>query len=161
MAKPKSHKDSSRKVREYTSLIPTTLEAITRFHEQPNALVLLTPPPLIVKIISDQRISNTEGTVEFTLWFGPVPVRWLARHEPGPIPTSFIDRMLAGPLDEWEHQHIFRPVEGGVELVDKLTFAHKPGWRGWVSRVMFDGPALAFLFWYRHWRTKRGCRQMA
>jgi ligand-binding SRPBCC domain-containing protein len=145
---------------QYSSLIPTTLETIMRFHETPDALIMLTPPPLIVKILSDQRVSNTEGTVDFILWFGPIPVRWLARHEAGPIPTSFIDRMIVGPMAYWEHQHIFRQVAGGVELVDQLTFAHKSGWRGWLTPLLFDGLSLRFLFWYRHWRTKHECRKM-
>jgi ligand-binding SRPBCC domain-containing protein len=161
------HRSSSPKEFHRTSFIPTTLETILRFHEKPNALMLLTPPPLLVRIISDQRMSNTQGTVDFILWFGPLPVRWKARHEPGPIPTSFIDRMIIGPLAAWEHQHIFRAVEAridgrieaGVELTDKITFSHKHGWQGWLTRVLFDGPALAFLFWYRHWRTKRACRE--
>lgn len=145
---------------QYNSLIPTSLEAIIRFHEKPNALKLLTPPPLIVQVVNDNRLSDTEGTVDFVLWFGPIPVRWLANHEPGPTATSFIDRMLAGPLATWEHQHIFCEVAGGVELLDRITFSHKRGWRGWLTRLLFDGLALNFLFWYRHRRTRRECRKL-
>ena len=148
------------KTHEFRSLIPTTLEIITRFHEKQAALSMLTPPSLIVKIVNDQRVSLTEGSVDFILWFGPVPVRWLARHEPGPTPTSFIDRMIIGPMAEWEHQHIFRAVADSVELIDRVTLIHKPGWPGWISRLAFDGLALRFLFWYRHWRTERECRKM-
>jgi ligand-binding SRPBCC domain-containing protein len=157
---PTNHVSGPQKVFQHKSVIPTSLETIIRFHEQPNALKLLTPPPLIVQVVKDERLSNTQGTVDFVLWFGPVPVRWLARHEPGPIATSFIDRMLVGPLAAWEHQHLFRAVEGGVELLDRITFAHKRGWRGWLTRLIFDGVALKFLFSYRHWRTKRECRKM-
>ena len=142
------------------TFIPVTLETISRFHAQANALTLLTPPPLIVQLLRDQRTSNTTGSVDFVLWFGPFPIRWLARHEPGPVATSFIDRMLIGPMAEWEHQHIFHAVAGSVELIDKLTYLHKPGWRGWITRIMFDGPALRLLFWYRHWRTQHECRKL-
>ena len=85
---------TARKVFTYRSFIPTSLEIITQFHEERDALKKLTPPPLIVQPLSDERVSNTEGKVDFVLWFGPIPVRWIARHEPGPIPTSFIDRMV-------------------------------------------------------------------
>lgn len=144
----------------YVSVIPTTLSTIVHFHESVDALRKLTPPPLIVQIISDQRLSLTEGTVDFRLWFGPVPVRWLARHEPGPNVTSFIDRMIVGPLAEWEHLHNFQEVAGGVELRDQLTFVHKSGWRGLLTRLLFDGLSLRFLFWYRHWRTRHYCREL-
>src|SRR5687768_14346335 len=88
---------------ESSTLIATTLETILQFHDEPDALKKLTPPPLIVQIKDDRRQSLTQGSVDFVLWFGPIPVRWLARHEPGPlvtsyIATSFIDRMIDGPL---------------------------------------------------------------
>ncbi len=126
-----------------------------RFHDAPNALRVLTPPPLIVQMVRESRESLTQGEVVFRLWFGPLPVLWHARHEPGSIPTSFIDRMLAGPMASWQHEHRFRAVDQGVELTDEITFAHKPGWRGVFTRLVFDGLPLRFLFWYRHWRTRR------
>src|SRR5688572_9942755 len=109
---------------QYSSVIPTTLATIVGFHERADALRKLTPPPLIVQVIDDQRTTMTEGTLDFRLRFGPIPVRWHTRHEPGPIATSFIDRMIVGPMAEWEHQHIFREVAGGVELRDQVTFVH-------------------------------------
>ena len=145
---------------EFRSLIPTTLETIWRFHEQQAALNMLTPPPLIVNIVNDQRTSLTEGFVDFVLWFGPVPVRWLACHEPGPTPISFIDRMIDGPMAAWEHQHIFREVADSIELIDRVTLTHKAGWRGWISRLIFGGLALRILFWYRHRRTEHECRKL-
>src|SRR3954452_23497357 len=111
-----SNRSSPGKVFEAISLIESSMETIIRFHEMPNALILLTPPPLIVTITSDQRVSNREGAVDFVLWFGPLPVRWLARHEAGPLPTSFIDRMMIGPMAAWQHQHIFYEAAAGVAL---------------------------------------------
>jgi ligand-binding SRPBCC domain-containing protein len=139
---------------EHNSVIPTTLAALLAFHTDRQALTRLTPPPLFVKIRRDDRVSLTEGEVDFVLWFGPVPIRWLARHEPGPTPTSFTDRMIQGPLALWVHQHLFRAVPGGVELTDRITFAHPAGWRGLLTRIFFDGLSLRILFLYRHWRTQ-------
>lgn len=140
---------------ERRSIFPATLEALWNFHNDPRALAQLTPPPLVVQIVRDARRSLTEGEVEFILWFGPLPVRWLARHEPGPTDTSFVDRMIRGPMAEWVHQHIFRETGSGVELTDRVTFAHHAGWRGLLTRLMFDGLPLRILFAYRHWRTRR------
>ena len=155
-----TNQKNSRKVFQYSTKIAADLATVTHFHEKADALNILTPPPLIVKINNDQRVSLTKGSVDFTLWFGPIPVRWLARHEPGPNANSFIDRMMQGPMAYWEHQHVFRKSGIGVELIDKLTFQHHDGWRGWITRLAFDGFALRFLFWYRHWRTERECRKM-
>ncbi|NWF68849.1 MAG: hypothetical protein HXY40_07175 [Chloroflexi bacterium] len=144
----------SARVFEQRSLIRTTLAEITAFHEDNGVLKTLTPPPIFMRVRRDTRTSLRDGEIDFTLWMGPIPVRWLARHEPGPTAHSFADRMIAGPLQSWLHQHIFRPVEGGVELVDRITLIHKPGWRGLLTRLAFDGLALRFLFFYRHLRTR-------
>lgn len=142
------------KVFEWRSVVPTTLDKMVGFHNDPRALRTLTPPPMIMQVLRDDRTALTEGEIEFRLWFGPVPVRWLARHEPGPIESSFIDRMIDGPMAYWEHQHIFREVSGGVELLDHITLAHKPGLAGVFSRLIFDGLPLRILFIYRHLRTR-------
>lgn len=151
---------SSAKIFEHRSVISAPLEQVVAFHEDPQALSRLTPPPplMFMQVLRDDRTGLTAGELEFRLWFGPIPVRWLARHEPGPIPTSFIDRMIAGPMAYWEHQHIMREVAGGVELVDHITLAHKAGISGLLTRLIFDGLPLRLLFMYRHWRTKRALR---
>ncbi|MCC7209878.1 MAG: SRPBCC family protein [Anaerolineae bacterium] len=140
---------------ERRSVFRGSVEDLTRFHDAADALRVLTPPPLFVQMVRDGRISLTQGEVIFRLWLGPLPVTWVARHEPGSTPTSFIDRMIAGPMASWEHEHRFRAVQGGVELTDRIRYAHKPGLPGLFSRLMFDGLPLRFLFWYRHLRTRR------
>jgi hypothetical protein len=139
-------------------VIPTTLERLTAFHNDPRALRRLTPPPIIMQCLKDTRTSLTDGELTFRLWFGPLPVRWTARHEPGPTPTAFIDRMIDGPMAAWEHQHIFREVPGGVELLDHITYEHKPGLAGALSRLLFGSMPLRCLFIYRHLRTRLGTR---
>ncbi len=146
---------STEKAFEYHSVIRTTMDAIQQFHADPRALSLLTPPPLFVQIVRDDRLSLTEGELEFKLWFGPLPVRWLARHEPGSTSTSFVDRMIEGPMALWVHEHTFRPIKDGVELSDCVTLQHPPGWSGVLTRLIFDGLPLRLLFAYRHWCTKR------
>lgn len=140
---------------EKSTLMKTSLQKMIAFHQEPSALATLTPPPIFVRLRRDDRTTFDEGELEFTLWFGPLPIRWLARHESGPIPTSsFADRMIEGPLAYWRHDHIFEEVPEGVILRDCVTLAHKPGLTGLISWLMFDGLALRLLFMYRHLRTR-------
>jgi len=143
---------------EKTSLIKTTLPAIIAFHEDARALSRLTPPPVFVQIQRDARQSLTQGEVDFTLWFGLLPVRWTARHEPGSSEHSFIDRQVRGPMDYWEHEHSFKPREGGVELRDHLRYRHGTGLWGLFTRVAFCRTLLHLLFSYRHLRTRLALR---
>lgn len=140
---------------EKTCMLLATLDAVLRFHEDPRTLARLTPPPIIMRLKRDDRRSLTQGEIEFTLWFGLIPIRWLARHEPGPTPHSFADSQVKGPLAYWRHEHIFNEVADGVKLTDRITLAHQRGPLGLFTRLAFDGLPLRILFAYRHWRTRR------
>jgi ligand-binding SRPBCC domain-containing protein len=143
----------------HRSVIAATMRQMIAFHEHPNALRKLTPPPIFVQVHRDTRTSLTEGEVELTLWFGPIPAHWVARHEPGPTETSFADRQIRGPLESWRHEHIFREVESGVELTDRVTYEHRRrGWWGVFTRLFFNRVMLRMLFIFRHWRTWRNIR---
>lgn len=139
---------------EHSTVFPnTTLDAMIAFHNAPDVFAKLTPPPIFAQIHRRDLNSLTDGEMEFTLWMGPIPIRWLAQHEPGPTEHSFQDRMMRGPVAYWLHRHIFEETEGGVRLIDRITIAHKPGLPGLLTRLMFDGLPLRILFIYRHWRT--------
>jgi ligand-binding SRPBCC domain-containing protein len=139
---------------EKRTVINTTLDKMMAFHEAPDAFSQLVPPPIIVQVIRDDRTSLQEGEIEFNMWFGPIPVRWVAVHENLPEGTGFADRLLKGPMQYWHHRHIFEETPQGVALIDRVTIAHKPGIKGILTRLMFDGIPLRFLFFYRHLRTK-------
>lgn len=145
---------ASAHVYEKRSLMKTTLQKMRSFHEDPQALSRLSPPPIFMQVKDDQRTSLTEGDIFFVLWMGPIPIRWHAQHQAGPTPDSFADEMISGPLEYWRHEHIFTEKPGGVELCDRITLAHKPGLQGLLTRLMFDGLPLRFLFFYRHMRTR-------
>ncbi len=143
---------------EKTSTLPGTLDAVLRFHQDPRALARLTPPPIIMQLHRDDRRSLTEGDIEFSLWFGPIPIRWIARHEPGPTAHSFADSQIKGPLAYWRHEHLFSEADDGVQLTDRITLAHRNGLLGLLTRLTFDGLPLRVLFAYRHWRTRRALK---
>jgi ligand-binding SRPBCC domain-containing protein len=140
----------------HRSVIPTTVDALWAFHDEPRVLYTLTPPPIFIRVLRDDRDSLTSGEIEFQLWFGPFPAYWLARHEPGPTSTSFVDRMLVGPAAVWVHEHIMQPTDGGAELIDRITIAHRAsGFWAVFTRLFFGRLPLRVLFTYRHWRTRR------
>lgn len=140
---------------EKTSVMNTTVEKLSAFHEQPDAFNKLNMPPIIIRMQEDNRTSMTNGDLRFTMWLGPVPFTWHVEHQEGPTENSFADMQLSGPMGYWRHEHIYEPTEGGARLIDRVTLAHKPGLMGLFTRLMFDGVPLQILFFYRHWRTRR------
>ena len=131
--------------------------AVAEFHGDARVLKQLMPPPLLVRVHQAGRLE--EGAVaDFTMWFGPIPVRWRALHfdvdEQG-----FTDTQIRGPLRQWRHTHRFIPLdEYHTRVHDRVTYEHPAGARGWLSRLLFNGASLTFLFAYRRYVTRRALR---
>ena len=127
--------------------------AVADFHRRPLALAGITPPPIVVRLRRAPRALVQGADVEFTIWLGPLPVRWLARIEES-SPTGFVDRQIDGPFRRWRHRHQFVPVDDATtEVVDEVEAALSchPLW-GPVGLAMWLG--LPLVFAYRQRRTR-------
>ena len=62
---------------DYKFTVQASLQAVRDFHGDTSALKRLTPPPTIVQLHDIEPLA--EGSIsKFTLWFGPLPLRWVA-----------------------------------------------------------------------------------
>ncbi|MQC24812.1 MAG: hypothetical protein DWG81_02565 [Chloroflexi bacterium] len=139
---------------DYAFTVRASLAAVADFHHDARALKLLSPPPIVAQLHLVEPMAN--GSIaEFTLWFGPLPVRWRAVHSNVVPQRGFTDTQARGPLRAWQHTHTFDEVSGGVRVHEHVEYEHDSGWRGVLSRLLFNAPALGFLFWYRGWATRR------
>ena len=130
------------------------LEAVAGFHSRSASMAAITPPPIVVRVHHAPEIQRDGDTMDFTMWMGPLPVRWLAHIENVSI-TGFTDRQMHGPFGQWVHCHSFVQVdERTTDVLDEVTVelrAH-PLW-GPVGLGMWL--TLPLLFAYRAWKTKR------
>jgi ligand-binding SRPBCC domain-containing protein len=140
---------------------PTSLELANRRDGFPgSALKRLTPPPTFVQLHSIEPLS--EGSVSrFTLWVGPLPLRWKAVHR-GVTDRGFTDVQAEGPARKCEHTHSFVPLDDATtEIREHIEFEHKTGFWGVVNRILFSKPNLYLMFTYRmlvtRWFLSRGC----
>jgi len=134
--------------------VRATLAQVAEFHAQSRSIGAITPPPVIVQIHRAPPHLSEGDEMEFTLWLGPLPLRWLARIE-DVSPSGFVDRQLRGPFAEWRHHHSYTPLpDGWTEVLDEITAAPQghPLW-GLVGRLMWLN--LPILFAYRGWKTRR------
>jgi ligand-binding SRPBCC domain-containing protein len=130
------------------------LTKVADFHKDARALRVLTPLPVIVQFHLVQPMR--EGSVvDFSLWFGPLPVRWVAVYHDIDPQVGFTDSMMRGPFESWVHKHRFEAVDANrtqiFDTVEALPGPH-PFW-GLISKLMWVN--LPFLFAYRSWRTRR------
>ncbi|RIK43227.1 MAG: hypothetical protein DCC55_06360 [Chloroflexi bacterium] len=117
-------------------------------------MAAITPPPILVQVHRAPARLGEGDEMEFTLWLGPLPLRWLARIEQV-TPVSFVDRLVRGPFACWLHHHTFIPKKDGTtHVVDmvKVQFSHNLFWK-LIGVAMWSGMPL--LFAYRSWRTRR------
>lgn len=134
--------------------VAAPLARVAEFHRRSASLAAITPPPIVVQVQRAPQLLEAGDELEFTLWFGPLPVRWLARIE-ALSAGGFSDRQVRGPFAGWMHRHSFLAVdENTTRVVDEISLklrAH-PGW-GALGLGMWLG--LPLLFAFRAWKTRK------
>ncbi len=138
---------------EYSFTVKAPLAAVTEFHADTSALKTLNPPGVIVQL---HRVDPmTEGSIsEFTLWMGPIPIRWRAVHS-DVGPHGFMDTQERGPLKFWRHTHRFRALDANTtQIYEQIEYEYFHGWRGLFPRIMFGRLGLLALFTYRKFATR-------
>jgi ligand-binding SRPBCC domain-containing protein len=145
---------------DYSFTVDAPLTAVSAFHHDTRVLKMLTPPPIFVQVHQFEPLG--EGSrAEFTMWFGPFPVRWVAIHS-DVSQNGFTDTQQRGPLKSWQHTHRFTAVAPTVTRVhEHIEYEHDRGLRGLVSRLLFAKPGLYFLFTARKLITRRRLRRQA
>jgi ligand-binding SRPBCC domain-containing protein len=135
--------------------VAAPLAEVAAFHHETAVLKQLTPPPIFVQLHEAQPLAD--GSISrFTMWFGPLPIRWVAVHSAVDPGRGFVDTQVRGPLKSWRHQHSFEAGENGQTVLrERVAYEHRPGLAGVFSRVLFNRPALRLLFAYRKWVTRR------
>jgi ligand-binding SRPBCC domain-containing protein len=56
-------------------------------------------------------------------------------------PTRFVDEQLRGPFKVFRHEHRFRPIAAGTEMLDDISFVAPLGALGWIVE-------RSLLSWY-------------
>lgn len=139
---------------EHRFRVQAPLDAVADFHSSAASLKAITPPPFIMRVHRAPQQLGEGDTMDFTMYAGPVPVRWVARIED--VSTAgFTDRQLRGPFAHWQHRHNFIAVdESTTEVYDVVDAELKrhPVW-GPLGASMWAG--LPALFAYRARQTQQ------
>lgn len=134
--------------------VQAPVQAVADFHSYPDAMAAITPPPIFVQVHhAPPRVAEGQQ-MDFTMWLGPLPLRWQARFE-DVTPTSFVDRMMQGPMRTWRHCHSFVAVDAETtDVVDEVEV--EPRWHPvWGPVGLGMALNLPVLFAYRQWQTRR------
>ena len=120
--------------------LPISVPEAWSFFSDPRNLPRITPPSLGLEVTSDLPGKMYPGMI-VTYRVRPipgVPVDWVTEITHVREPSLFVDEQRFGPYRFWHHEHHFREVEGGVEMVDLVLYALP---LGGIGRV-FGGPLV-------------------
>jgi len=139
---------------DYRFTVNAPLTKVAAFHHDTRVIKRLTPFPIILQIHRAELLA--EGSIsDFTLWFGPLPVHWVAVHTHVDPLHGFTDTQHQGPLKRWAHTHTFTTAgERQTQVHEHIEYEHYPGLKGLRSRLLFARPGLYLLFTYRKLITR-------
>jgi len=134
-------------------LIDAPVSKVFAFHEREDALALLSPAFLPVRVIRKSGGIQPGARVELQVG----PFRWIALHMAYEKDRLFVDEQIAGPFARWIHRHEFEVVEGRTRLTDRLEYSLRGGELinllfGWSVTL-----GLWRMFAHRHRVTRQYC----
>lgn len=78
-----------------------------------------------------------------------IPMSWTTEITHVNEGVFFVDEQRSGPYSVWHHEHHFKPIEGGVEMTDIVTYKVPLGILGRLVHPFIVRPKLESIFNYR------------
>lgn len=144
--------------------IPATIDDVWAFFSVPANLNRITPPDMRFRITSGNGDREIHEGMVLTYTLVPLlmlPVAWRGEITKVSRPDGFEDRQVAGPYEAWLHRHLFRVIEGGVEMTDIVSYSLPLGPFGDLADALFVGNRLDEVFEYRRREIERIFGRMA
>ena len=132
--------------------VATPLEETFEFFSRPENLARITPPWLAFEMVSDDADMREGLRIEYRVRPLGFPQKWVSEITAYEPPHRFVDEQVAGPYARWHHEHRFRPVDGGTEVVDDVTYALPFGPLGRLAHALLVRRQLESIFDYRERR---------
>lgn len=110
-------------------------------------LARLTPPWFRLLPLTPLPVEMEAGrTIDYLLRWRRWRRRWRSRVVKWDPPRRFTYEQERGPYRWFRHAHLYRPLNGGTQVVERVSFA-APG--GWLAHKLVVEPDLRRVFAYR------------
>lgn len=141
---------------ERVQTLPITLDEAWLFFSNPKNLQAITPAFMRFKITDTYgEVMYPGQLIEYRVrpLLG-IPLYWLTEITHVKDRAYFIDEQRFGPYAFWHHQHLFKEVEGGVEMVDLLHYKIGYYFLGDIANKLLVQQKVAGIFDYRERKIK-------
>ena len=136
---------------EFKQIINKDIDTVFPFFSKPENLSTITPEKLDFTILTPNPIVMKEGQlIDYTIRILGKKIRWRTIITEFSPPEMFVDQQLKGPYSMWHHTHIFNKIDGGVEIIDRISYAVPFGFIGQIVNYFFIKNDLKKIFRYRY-----------
>lgn len=133
--------------------LPIPLEQTWDFFSSPGNLKDITPAYMGFEVTSDPALLQKMYAGQIITYFVRpilgIPLFWMTEITHVEEGKFFVDEQRVGPYALWHHQHHFRPVPGGVEMLDLVHYRLPLGWLGDLANRLFVRRQLNGIFDFR------------
>ncbi len=141
---------------ERTQFIPAPIDQVWAYFSTPENLNALTPTEMHFEILGSPPPMYQGQLIAYLIRVAPgVRVRWLTEIRHVRDHAFFVDEQRAGPYRLWYHEHHFSSVAGGVQMVDRVTYALPFGPLGDLVHALWVRRTLRRIFDYRREAVER------
>jgi ligand-binding SRPBCC domain-containing protein len=137
---------------EQKQVIHATVKEAWDFFSDPRNLNKITPPSMGFKILNEDLPEKIHAGMIIRYTVKPllgIPMTWVTEILDVKEPEYFTDSQLSGPYSRWHHKHIFKPVDGGVEITDVVEYKVPLGFLGKIAEHLFVKRKVESIFAYR------------
>ena len=132
-------------------IVHTDLETCWEFFSNPANLKLITPEYMGFDVKTETPKEMYEGLI-IAYKVSPllnIPMEWVTEITHVRDKSFFVDEQRVGPYKLWHHEHHFKEVEGGVEMIDIVSYQPPFGILGKLVHPFIIRPKLEQIFAYR------------
>jgi ligand-binding SRPBCC domain-containing protein len=136
---------------ERSQTVPAKLDEVWDYFSRPENLNELTPPDMDFEIVHfDGEAMYAGQLIEYRVRFMPLlRSRWLTEIAHVREQSYFVDEQRIGPYRFWYHEHLFRPVDSGTEIGDRVSYGLPFGPLGALVHAVWVQQRLEGIFDYR------------
>lgn len=136
---------------ERTQRIPISLEEAWNFFQNPSNLSKITPSEMGFETLSEVPEKMYPGLFihyKVSPLFG-IKMNWTTEITYVQEPHYFVDEQRVGPYAIWHHEHHFKEIEGGVEMLDRVNYKIPLGILGKIAHPIIVRSKLEEIFEFR------------
>lgn len=132
--------------------VPISIEKAWDFFSSPKNLAKITPEHMGFIITSNYNDEKMYPGMLITYKVSPllgIQLDWCTEITHVVDHKYFVDEQRFGPYAMWHHQHHFKEIEGGVEMIDIVNYAIPYGFIGRIANSIIVETEVKKIFEYR------------